>query len=304
LGLLVRVGEDLGGYLDQVGVQPAGVPGPERFRGLGGGQADGVPEQVVGLGDELHVGVLDAVVDHLDEVAGAVGADVRAARGSVDVGADRLEHGAQGLVGLRRSARHDRRAEQRALLAAGDSHADEVQVALFEGGFAAAGVVEVGVAAVDEHVPRLEQRGELVDYRVGGLARVDHDKQASWPFEGSYEVLGGLRGDEGSLMAELVHGVGDAGGRPVVQGDGETVASEVAGQVAAHHAQSGDANLRLRLRVFRHLLLVSSGRRFLVSLCHPGPLRCRGGRLRAVRPAGAAGGRDVPVSAGGSRGCR
>ena len=92
--------ENLGGDLDQVGVQPAGVPGSERLGGLGGRQADGVPEQVVGFGDELHVGVLDAVVHHLDEVAGAVRADVGAARGSVDVGADRLQHGAERLVGL------------------------------------------------------------------------------------------------------------------------------------------------------------------------------------------------------------
>jgi hypothetical protein len=35
---------------------------------------------------------------------------------------------------------------QRAFLAAGDGRADEVQVSLAEGGFAAAGVVEVGVA--------------------------------------------------------------------------------------------------------------------------------------------------------------
>ena len=125
---------------------------------------------------------------------------------------------------------------QRALLAAGDAHADEMQVLLAEGGFAAAGVVEVGVAAVDEHVPRLEQRGELVDHGVGGLARVDHDEQAPWPLQGLYE-LARVRGrDEGALVAELVHGVGDAGGRPVVQGDRVTVAGKVAGQVAAHHA--------------------------------------------------------------------
>src|SRR5580658_1465500 len=92
-GSRVGVREDLGGDLDQVGVQPAGVPRFERLGGLRGRQADGVPEQVVGFGDELHVGVLDAVVHHLDEVAGAVGADVGAAGRSVDVGADRFEHG-------------------------------------------------------------------------------------------------------------------------------------------------------------------------------------------------------------------
>ena len=99
-GRLVLVGQYLGGDLDQVGVEPAGVPASERLGGLGGLLADGVPEQVVGFGDELHVGVLDAVVHHLDEVARPVRPDVRAARGVIHVRADRLEHGAEGLVGL------------------------------------------------------------------------------------------------------------------------------------------------------------------------------------------------------------
>jgi hypothetical protein len=47
-----------------------------------------VGEQVVGLGDELDVGVLDAVVHHLDVVSGAARADVHAARGVVDDGRD------------------------------------------------------------------------------------------------------------------------------------------------------------------------------------------------------------------------
>ena len=42
--------------------------------------------QVVDFGDELHVGVFDAVVHHLDEVAGAIRADVRAARGAAGFG--------------------------------------------------------------------------------------------------------------------------------------------------------------------------------------------------------------------------
>src|SRR6185437_4736925 len=43
--------------------------------------------------------------------------------------------------------------------------------------FAAAGVVEVRVAAVDDHVAVFEERGELIDHRVGGRAGVDHDDQ-------------------------------------------------------------------------------------------------------------------------------
>ena len=94
-GAGVGVSQDLGGDLDEIGVQAAVVPGPERLGDLRGRHADAVPEQVVRLGDELHVGVLDAVVHHLDEVAGPVRADVRAARGAVHVRADRLEHRAE-----------------------------------------------------------------------------------------------------------------------------------------------------------------------------------------------------------------
>ena len=254
-GAGVGVGQDLGGDLDEIGVQAAGVPGPEGLGDLRGRHADAVPEQVVRLGDELHVGVLDAVVHHLDEVAGPVRADVRAAGGAVHVRADRLEHRAEACVGLLASAGHDARAVQRALLAAGDAHADEVEVLLSELGLAAAGVTEVRVAAVDDHVAVFEQRGELVDHRVGGRAGVDHDDQPAGALERLHELLRGLGRDEVPLVAELVdHGRG-AGGGPVVQGHGVSVPGEVAGQVPAHHAEAGHADLR---RCLRHVLRVSS----------------------------------------------
>ena len=69
-----------------------------------------VAQQVVALGDQLHVGVLDAVVDHLHVVTGTIGADVRAARRTVDVGGDRLEDRLDRLVvWLAVAARHDAR---------------------------------------------------------------------------------------------------------------------------------------------------------------------------------------------------
>ncbi len=251
----VGVGQDLGGDLDQVRVEAAGVPGPERLGDLRGLEADAVPEQVVGLGDELHVGVLDAVVHHLDEVAGPVRADVGAARGAVHVRADRLEHRAEALVGFGAAAGHDGRAVQRALLATGDTHADEVQALFPEFRFAAAGVVEVRVAAVDDHVALFQEGGELVDHRVGGVTRVDHDDQAARALQGLHELFRGFGPDEVPLVAELVDHGGHAGDGPVVQGHGVSVAGEVAGQVAAHHAESGDADLS---RCLRHMLRYSS----------------------------------------------
>ena len=54
-----------------------------------------VLHEVVGLADELHVSVLDAVVHHLDEVAAALLAHPVAARLVAALGADRLEDGLQ-----------------------------------------------------------------------------------------------------------------------------------------------------------------------------------------------------------------
>ena len=126
-----------------------------------GDLAGAAADEVVGLGDELHVGVLDAVVDHLDEVAGAVGADVGHARLALGDRGDGLEDRAERLPRLGGAAGHDRRAVQRALLAAGDAGADEVDAGLAHRLLAADGVGEERVAAVDDDVARLEDLGEL-----------------------------------------------------------------------------------------------------------------------------------------------
>ena len=151
--------QHLGGDLDQVALELALVPLGEDVGDLGRGLAGAATDEVVGLGDELHVGVLDAVVDHLDEVAGAVGADVGDAGLALGDGGDRLEDRAEGLPRLGGAARHDRRALERALLAAGDAGADEVDAGLAHGLLAADGVGEQRVAAVDDDVAGLEDLG-------------------------------------------------------------------------------------------------------------------------------------------------
>ena len=182
------------------------------------------------------------------------------------------------------SAGHDARAVERALLAAGDAHADEVQVLLPELRLAAAGVTEVRVAAVDDHVAVFQQRGELVDHRVGGRAGVDHDDQPAGALESLHELLRGLGRDEVPLVAELIDHGRRAGGGPVVQGHGVSVPGEVAGQVPAHHAEAGHADLRRCLRhVLRSPLCCS------VLLCAALPLSSNGHYATSGPPRAAAG---------------
>ncbi len=246
----VGVRQDLGGDLDEVGVEPPRVPLAEDLRDARRLVPGHLAEQVVGLGDELHVGVLDAVVHHLDEVPRAVRADVRTARLPVDLRRNALQQRAERLVGLGRAARHDARAVQRALLATGDAAAHEVQPALLERGLAAPGVLEVGVAAVHDHVAGLQQLGELVDHRVRRGARLDHDHQSAGPLQRGHELPRRLGGNEIPLVAELLDQRPRLGGGAVVHGNGVPVPGEIAGKVAAHHRKPGDTDLCLP----RHLI--------------------------------------------------
>jgi hypothetical protein len=267
----VGVRQHLGGDLDQVRLQPPGVPGAEHLRDLRRGQSGGMAQQVVGLGDQLHVGVLDAVVHHLHEVPGAVGADVHAAGRPVDLGGDVLQQRAERRVGLRRPARHDAGAVQRALLAAGDAGADEVQPALAQRGLAAPGVGVVRVAPVDDHVAGLQQRRELVDDRVGGRSRLHHDHQPPRAFQRGHELLGRLGRQEGPLVPELLHQRLGARGGPVVQGHRMAVPREVPGEVAPHDRQPRDADPRAALfRVTHWPLLPSRSSRALPPLVRGG----------------------------------
>ena len=79
-------------------------------------------------------------------------------------------------------------------LAAGHAGADEVQPARAQVLLAAAGVGEVGVAAVDDDVAGVEQRDQLGDHRVGGLAGLDHDDDRPRPLQRGDEVRHRLAG--------------------------------------------------------------------------------------------------------------
>ena len=69
--LIVLPGEDVGRDLDEIGIEHAALPVGEDAGDLARVHSHPVPHEVIGLADELHVAVLDAVVHHLDVVAGS-----------------------------------------------------------------------------------------------------------------------------------------------------------------------------------------------------------------------------------------
>src|SRR5699024_4262210 len=204
-GFGIDLRQDLRGDLHEVGLQLAGVPLAENLGDLLRAQPRPVAQQVVSLADDLHIRVLDTVVDHLDEVASAVRADVGAARLAINLRGNGLQQRAWGLVGLGGATRHDRWAVQGALLAAGNAGADEVQAAGGDLLLAADRVRVQGVATIDDDVTRVHEFGELLDHGIGGWAGLHHNQRAARLFEGSHEGLQGLGWNERTLLAEVLH---------------------------------------------------------------------------------------------------
>ncbi len=102
--------QHLFGDLDQVGVEAALVPLTEdRRRSSAADMLQAITQDAVDLGDHLHVGIFDAVVDRLDEVTGAIGAEPGDARVVVELGRDRGQNRLDALPALLGAADHDRR---------------------------------------------------------------------------------------------------------------------------------------------------------------------------------------------------
>jgi hypothetical protein len=207
--------------------------------------AEHVLHEVVTLGDELHVAVLDAVVDHLHEVARRAGADVRDAWAVVDLGGNLLQDRRDLLVGARFAAGHQRRAVEGAFFTTRDAHADEAEALGLELPVAPFGVVGMRVAGVEDHVPGFEERQERGDRVVDGLAGFDEQQHLARARERGHGFLGRFGADH--LVAGFA--ARERGCRlvvgAVVDRDRKAVARDVEREVLAHHGEAGDADLRV-----------------------------------------------------------
>ena len=215
-------------------------------------------QQPVGLADQLHVAVLDAVVHHLHVVACAARTHPVAA-GDValgpDLGGDRLEDRLHEGPGRLRAARHQARALERALLAAGHARADEEQAGRLDILGAPLGVGIERVAAIDDYVALGEQRRERLDQVVDGGARLHHHHDLAGWLERRDEVFQRVAADDiGLVAARGREGVGDAR-CSVENGDGIAAAGDVEGQVLAHDGQTDQTDVTRGCFCHRALLL-------------------------------------------------
>ena len=156
-------------------------------------------EDFESFGVRLHHSVLDAVVHHLYVVAGPGAAAVHVAILWRKRDKDWLERLHRCVV----AADHHAVAVLQAPHAARGSGVDEVNAVTGKLLVSADGVVEVGVAAINDGVALGEEGDQFVDHCLGRIAAWHHDPDALWGGQAVDQLLHGV-GRLGTLLGDLV----------------------------------------------------------------------------------------------------
>ncbi len=152
------------------------------------------------------------------------------------------------------AAGHDRRPTQRPLLAARYARADVQQASGLEGSRAPGGVGVVRVAAVDQDVTGLQQRGDFLDDLINGRAGLDHQHHFPGPLEGAHQLLDGVAPHDAFALGPAGQEVIDPCPGAVVDGHHVAVAFHVQDEVFAHDGQADQADVSICGSHWRNLL--------------------------------------------------
>ncbi len=249
------VAKDVAGDLDQVAIEHALVPVGKDIVDLVVGHAEAFVHQLVGLADELHVAIFDAVVDHLHIVTGTAFADpITAGGATLDLGGNGLEDFLHMGPGGGAATRHDARAVTGAFLAAGYAGTDEQDALGLEFLAAAGAVSEQAVAAIDDDVTLLQVGDNLGDELVHRRAGLHQHHHAAGPLELGAHLGNGMGthhlGALGFLGQKVVHFADSA----VVGHHGEAVVIHVEDEVLTHHSEANEGEICLLVCGHGHFL--------------------------------------------------
>ena len=159
------------------------------------------------LANQLHVTVLNTVVNHLDKVAGTLVTDpVAAGLAVVALGGNALEDVLDVRPGGLVATGHQRGAVAGTLLTTGDTAADEADALGSQLFSAAIAVGKVGVATVDDDVALIEVRQQTGDEVVDGLTSHDKEHDTTGTLQLGAELLDGVGANDGfAWLSDVAH---------------------------------------------------------------------------------------------------
>ena len=242
---LVAEGQDVPRDFYQIGIQRPFVPAAKGLAHLIVVEPRTGLQEVTGLADQLHVAVFDAIVDHLDEMTGAVPPDPVTARRAIGhLCCDGLENRLEVRPRFRRTPRHDGRAVARAFFSARYANAGVKKALGLQLQRPPARIIIIGIAAVNDDVARFEMGQELFDDNVHGAARLHHKHDPARPLEGSGQILETIGANDIPVLRLALDKARHLFGGAVVDPNRETVIVHVQDKVLAHYSQPDQSNIR------------------------------------------------------------
>ncbi len=188
--LFILLGEDIFGNVDQVAAQLAFVPFGEGLRQLFIGERQTAFQHRIGFGNQLHVAILDAVMNHLHIMASAISTDIGDTRLTVFSNrGNLLQNRSNKFIGFFLATRHDGRPFQSSLFTTGNTCTDKVKTFGRQFTVTTDGVLEEGVAAINDDVAFIEVRLKGIDGAVGASPSLHHQQDTTWCFKGFNKLL-------------------------------------------------------------------------------------------------------------------
>src|SRR5262249_24573666 len=227
-------------------------------RVLGQTLAVGVLQNIGAFGEGLHQPVLDAVMDHLDEMTGAARAAMQVTKFGARVAAiaanrarhiaeprrQRLEYWSETADPGFGPANHHAVAALEPPDAAAGADIHVMNAAALEHFGAPDVVLPKRIAAIDNNVIRRQQPGELDNRVFGDLARRQHDPDCARRTQFVDERVQPL-GANRTIAADS----GDSIGVVIVDHRPVTVLNQAARDVAAHASETDHANLHMIISI-------------------------------------------------------
>ena len=164
--IVISHAKNISGNLNQVTLQLARIPAGKRLVQLIVIEADCVTQHMVSLADQLHVTILNTIVNHLDVMTGTAGTDpfttgnifVRSHLGS-DCLEDRLHQWPSGLA----ATGHHAGSLESPFFTTRNPGAYIKQALRLDMLGPALGISKMSVATIDDHVTRRHQGNKLID---------------------------------------------------------------------------------------------------------------------------------------------
>jgi hypothetical protein len=253
LAIVIIVVHDVTGNLNQERVQDTLIPLGENVANLLAGETQTTLHDIVGLewenspaltktpsiksrgvvfaktylANELHVTVLNTVVNHLDVVASTLVADPFTAGLAVALGGDALEDVLDVRPGLLVTTRHERGTVSGTLLTTGNTGSDESDALSGQVPGATVGVGEVRVTTINDDVALLQEGQQLLNPVIDSLTGLDEQHDTARGLELADKLLDAVSANNGRALGFVFQESVDLGDSSVESANGEAVVGHV-----------------------------------------------------------------------------